>query len=174
MEFLMIFNFRLLQQRDLEWARCLHNDPEVLDNLTDPTIVSIEQQTKWWYKLNESKTSERWVVENEKQERIGLIRLDNIDLHNYSICVGMDIEKNFRGKGLAKFIYKQLIDLLFTRYNRIWLLVAEYNKRAFHIYQQLGFEEEGRHRQGLFKNGRYYDYILMGLLKSEYHRIDLL
>lgn len=165
----MTFNFRLLKKEDLEWARLLHNDPEVLANLTDPTIVTPEQQQKWFEKLTQNKTAERWIIENEYKEKVGLIRLDNIDVNNRSICVGMDIEKTFRGQRLAKPIYEQLISLLFTEYHRIWLLVAEYNKRAYHIYQSLGFKEEGKHREALFKNGQYYDYILMGLLKEEFN-----
>jgi RimJ/RimL family protein N-acetyltransferase len=47
---------------------------------------------------------------------------------------------------------------------RIELHVTVRNPRAFHLYEKLGFEKEGKIRRGLFKNGQYLDLWLMALL----------
>ena len=165
-----MIQIRELLLQDLEWARQLHNDPDVLCMLTDPTVITKEQQMEWYKNLCNTNSSKRLVALNEGSA-IGLIRLDQIDKHNKSVCVGMDIHRSFRGKGFAKLIYRQLIKSLFEDYefNRLWLLVANYNTVARKLYTKLGFLQEGIYRQALLKDGKYYDYVLMSILRDEYN-----
>lgn len=165
----MIIRFRQLSADDLEWARLLHNDPEVLGMVTDPHIVTQEEQLAWFDRLSKSPSSRR-LVSIINEERVGIVRLDNIDIYNRSVCIGMDIHKDHRGKGFAKPLYKDLVSKLFKQeyHHRIWLLVADYNERAKHIYLQLGFKEEGRARDALYRNGSYHDYLMMSILSHEW------
>jgi RimJ/RimL family protein N-acetyltransferase len=41
------------------------------------------------------------------------------------------------------------------------LSVFSSNTRAIHVYEKLGFQESGRIRKGLFKDGTYLDEILI-------------
>jgi RimJ/RimL family protein N-acetyltransferase len=52
--------------------------------------------------------------------------------------------------------------------NRVHLRVYEDNARALAVYRRLGFQEEGRLRQDRFLEGRYWDTLLMGLLRQEW------
>jgi RimJ/RimL family protein N-acetyltransferase len=52
--------------------------------------------------------------------------------------------------------------------NRVWLHVYEYNPRGIHVYEKVGFRVEGRLRQETYRDGRYWDIIAMGLLRSEW------
>ena len=52
--------------------------------------------------------------------------------------------------------------------NRIYLEVFETNPRAMKTYEAAGFTREGVLRQEIFKNGRYIDVIIMGILQSEW------
>jgi len=166
------YSFRKLEEKDIEWARVLHNDPEVLKMLTDPREVSKEQQKSWFEGLQKSKSSERWVAEH-KGAPIGVIRIDHIDRNNNSVCIGLDIHKDFRGKGHAKPVYSMIFRHWFDKekMNRLWLLVAKYNEVALNLYKKLGFKEEGVQRQGLFRDGKYHDYVMMSLLKKEYDEL---
>ena len=51
--------------------------------------------------------------------------------------------------------------------NRIWLRVYEDNARAIRCYEKVGFQVEGRLRQDRFRDGRYFDTVIMGLLGGE-------
>lgn len=161
-----------LRVKDLEWARELHNDPEVLRMLTDPREVDEEQQRSWFKRLLETSSSSRVVVKDPNKDgaKIGLIRIDSLDHNNKSVCIGLDIHKDFRGKGYAKRIYWDLFALYFKvmGFNRIWLLTAEYNETAIALYTKLGFKVEGRQRQSLFRDGKYHDCICMSILREEY------
>lgn len=162
--------FKPLDEEHLEWARLLHNDPEVISMLTDPHVVSKEEQKRWFANLQKSNSSERALVFWGK-EVIGLVRLDQIDYYNKSVCVGLDIHKDFRGKGLAKLVYRKMFKRWFEGegFNRVWLMVAMYNLRAQNLYKKLGFKEEGIQREALFKNGKFYSYSMMSVLRREYN-----
>jgi len=51
--------------------------------------------------------------------------------------------------------------------HRIELDVYGRNERARKVYARVGFVEEGRKREAVYKNGRYDDIVVMGLLRSE-------
>jgi RimJ/RimL family protein N-acetyltransferase len=52
--------------------------------------------------------------------------------------------------------------------HRIYLRVFSENQRAVHLYEKLGFQQEGRWRQAEFRSGRYHDILWMGLLRDEW------
>lgn len=158
-----------LAHEHIEWARVLHNDPEVLGMLTDPRIVTPEQQEAWFAKLQASKSSVRQIAFIDDVP-FSVIRLDQIDYDNKSVCVGLDIHKDFRGKKLAKPLYQEIFKEWFEDrgFHRVWLMVASYNTRAVNLYTSLGMTREGTQREALLKEGVYHDYHIMSILEQEY------
>ena len=64
-----------------------------------------------------------------------------------SCYLGMDIHKNFRGKGYAKDAYNEFFSFIKKKYpniNKLMLEVIESNTRAYNLYKKLGFVEIGR------------------------------
>ncbi|MBI4270629.1 MAG: GNAT family N-acetyltransferase [Candidatus Rokubacteria bacterium] len=53
--------------------------------------------------------------------------------------------------------------------NKVWLGVIAENAGAHRAYVKAGFREEGRLREELYRNSRYYDAIRMSVLRSEYY-----
>lgn len=70
------------------------------------------------------------------------------------------------GRQACEFILRYGFDELDL--NRVELWVFDYNTPAEALYQSVGFKEEGRRRQSLFRDGAFHDEILMGMLSSEY------
>ena len=52
--------------------------------------------------------------------------------------------------------------------HRVDLQVFEFNERAIASYRKVGFREEGRLRQHMYRDGRYWDIIHMGILRHEF------
>ncbi|MEE9510169.1 MAG: GNAT family N-acetyltransferase [Candidatus Bathyarchaeia archaeon] len=76
--------------------------------------------------------------------------------------LGIIIKKGFRDVGIGTEMLKNLISRAKTIGLEILTLrVFSSNERAFHVYEKLGFKEAGRISNGLFKNGKYLDDILM-------------
>ena len=154
----------------------LRKDPDVYLNLHNCQMFSSSQAEKWLENL--PSTSRRIVVTtcDTPGSACGLIRIDNIDRANSCCEIGLDILKDHRGKGYAKIIYKWLLEYLFYQqnFNQVYLEVLETNEIAYKLYQKLGFREDGRLRQRVFRNGKYIDSIYMSLLRSEYNEIKAL
>ena len=74
------------------------------------------------------------------------------------------------GQGLGRAILAGLIDMAFEQFHahRLFLDVFEDNPRAFHLYQSLGFVEEGMMREAALRDGRYCSLRLMSMLDREY------
>lgn len=159
---------------DLEFARQLRNHPDVRSWLAQQESISLLQQVKWYRKLLKDKSKDRLII-YYNQLPIGVVRLDNIDLKNKSICIGMDIHPLFRGQGLGQQAYQMLFKYFFNKnFNRIWLLVGSYNDRGIHLYQKIGMTIEGVQRQALYRDNHFYDYILMSILRGEYETNKLI
>ncbi len=163
------FEYKSLRLQDLEWARNFRNQEDTRIWLGSFSKIGFFQQLNWFRKLLQDKSKKRLVVFQDKQ-KIGIVRIDSIDKENKSLCLGLDILPSYRGKGWAQLIYRDLLDHYFALgYNRIWLFVLSYNHRAIHLYKKLNFQIEGMQRQAIYRDNQYHDYIMMSLLKEEWH-----
>lgn len=74
------------------------------------------------------------------------------------------------GKGFGREALSQLIEYGFLELNlnRIELTVLAFNAAAIHLYQSLGFQQEGILRRRLFRDGKYHDTWVMALLRDEW------
>ena len=52
--------------------------------------------------------------------------------------------------------------------NKVNLTHAEFNERGHRCYLACGFREEGRIRQRIFRDGRFWDELQMGITRDEY------
>jgi len=81
-------------------------------------------------------------------------------------------DKSFWGKGYGTEAIELLTDFIFNEMNinKVKLNVYSFNKRAVRCYEKCGFVREGVLRQEIYREGRYHDDIVMGLLRDEYKK----
>lgn len=158
---------RRVQDDDHEWLVALHNDPIVLHNLTNPNPISLESHLKWW---NSLRPGELRLIFTVNGERAGFCKFYSIDGYNENCVLGADLHANFRGRGLAVPMWHLMLERCFEEWklHRVSLTTAEYNHIAQHVYKKVGFKEEGRQIQSLYRNERFYDQIAMYLLREDY------
>ncbi|KIL35687.1 acetyltransferase [Cohnella kolymensis] len=104
-------------------------------------------------------------------EYIGQIDLAQLDWKNRSANLGLVIgRKEFFGRGIGSEAIELMKGYVFNTLNlhRLALEVYEYNERGYRCYLKCGFREEGRLRQKIFREGRYWDSVLMSILRDEY------
>jgi RimJ/RimL family protein N-acetyltransferase len=70
------------------------------------------------------------------------------------------------GTETAQLLVAYAFDVL--NLNRVWLGVNSENLAALTTYERTGFTREGLLRDDVYRNGRYYDVVRMGLLRREY------
>jgi diamine N-acetyltransferase len=166
----MKFELRPVDVLDHEWLVELHNDPLVLKNNTDPRSITLTGHLDWWSKTIAGSDRNLRFIFTVDCERAGFAKFIDIDKANKNCYLGADIHSSFRGKGYAKELWTLMLDMCFydLQLHRVALTTAEFNEVGLHIYKKLGFVEEGRFVQSLLRNGKYYDEILMYMLRDDW------
>ncbi|KAL4805659.1 putative GNAT family acetyltransferase [Aspergillus unguis] len=108
-------------------------------------------------------------------ETIGVISLKEqppIFAHNRTHELGITIARPYQDKGYGTEAISWMLDWAFSTagLHRVELTVYEWNERAQRVYQRLGFVSEGRRRECLWKGGRWWDCIHMGILAHEWEK----
>jgi len=109
--------------------------------------------------------------QKDAEKIIGNCAIHNIDPKNRKCTCGITIgEKEYQNKGYGTEAMEMLVEYCFNtlNMNRIELTVYDYNIRAYKSYQKVGFVEEGRKRQARYHNGKYYDEIIMSILREDW------
>jgi diamine N-acetyltransferase len=73
------------------------------------------------------------------------------------------------GLGYGKLALNIIIKKVFEEYkaHRFWLDVFEHNQRARHVYQSVGFQEEGVLREAIRQGNKYSSLVIMSILENE-------
>ncbi|MHB1392898.1 MAG: GNAT family N-acetyltransferase [Clostridia bacterium] len=111
------------------------------------------------------------MIDNEEGTPIGTIQLYDFNEQDKSCKLGIRIgDSDYWGKGYGEDAVNTLLEYAFMKIDvyRVTLKVYEYNERAVKCYLKCGFQYEGRTRQSAFIDGKFYDEIIMGALKSDF------
>jgi RimJ/RimL family protein N-acetyltransferase len=167
---------RALERADLEQLRTFVNDPEVMQFSNVFWPIDDGRQDRWFASVSQSHDVVWFgIVEvvGEVEKLVGTCCLVGIDwvsrLAELRIRIG---DRQAWGRGLGSEATRLLLRYGFEDLNldRIWLRVYASNSRAIHLYQKLGFQQEGRLRRAAHIKGIAEDVILMGLLREEWVR----
>lgn len=79
-------------------------------------------------------------------------------------------DDNGRGRGLGTEAAKLVVDYAFNTLNleTIYLGVNTENTAAIRSYEKAGFQREGIRRKLIYRNGTYYDALMMSILREEF------
>jgi len=152
--------------QDTEWIRLLDTDP--------PRMLS----GKKWKDLLEKDLDKNTPDELffairtlEGDVLIGFIGLFDLFQQHGDALVAIALgERKYWGNGYGTDAMLVMLRYAFNELNlrRVGLIVFEYNSRAFRSYEKAGFIHEGRVRQYLYREGRRWDLLFMGILREEW------
>ncbi len=104
---------------------------------------------------------------------IGTCAFSQLDGENgsalYHITIG---ERDAWGHGYGTEATRLMVDHAFgvLGLHRIALFVFEFNERAIRSYRRCGFAIEGRSRESIWRDGRWWDELAMSILESDWRR----
>lgn len=152
----------------LKWL----NDPEVTQYLIGYRPLTRDMEEEWFNNLKKRDNAFIFsILLTDGEKLIGNCGLEDIHWINRVGACGIFIgDKENQGKGYGTEALQLLLNYGFNtlNLNRIDLKVYEFNTRAIKCYKKVGFIEEGRKRQATFKNGKFYDDIIMSILREEW------
>lgn len=164
---------RAMEQADCEMARKMFNDPEIESLVTGWAFpLSSYAQERWFEDHYGDKTSFRFVIETAEDGPVGIATLVDIDWKNRRAGQGIKLaSKEYRSKGIGTDTVMAIMRYAFdelglNRLDSSWL---EDNNVSRAMYKKLGWVEEGVKRQCIYKQGRYKDLVVGGILASEYY-----
>ena len=163
--------FRSVERSDLDLIRNEHNQEPILLMLRDPSIVTETMQNKWFESISSNRNNTVFVIFHEVPDKaIGVWKLQGLDEINRCTELGLDIFSSYRGKGFAIKTFHMIFKYLFEDLNIhcIHARIGEYNDASLASSQKAGFKIAGRIRESLFRNGRYWDNIVLDITLDDY------
>lgn len=154
------------------------NDPEVLRCLESgiPYPMTLNEELKWFEAISAYKDSYRFAIEAiESSQYIGDCGINGIDWKNSVASAVIFIgNKAYWGKGYGTEAMQILLSFAFNQINinKVRLNVYSFNERAIKSYEKCGFKKEGVLRQEIFRDGKYHDTVVMGLLREEWDKVN--
>ena len=149
------------------------NDPDIRENILGYRFPVTEAMEADWVEAvlkDQSRTRVVLAIEDKSDGAlVGFVYLNNIDWFarnaEFGILIG---ERSRHGKGLAREALSLVADYAFESLNlhKLYLRVVAFNTRALRLYRAFGFVDEGMQRQQAYLRGRYYDVVLMGLIRG--------
>jgi len=112
-----------------------------------------------------------FAIESSDSEYLGGVGLMHIDQRNRSAELGILVARpDDWGKGYGSEAALLMMRHGFEELNlhRIHLRVYDFNERGQKSYVKLGFSEEGRQRQALYRHGAWHDVVMMSILADEF------
>jgi RimJ/RimL family protein N-acetyltransferase len=113
------------------------------------------------------------VHERSTERLIGTCAFSQLDGDNGSALFHITIgESDAWGRGYGTEATRLMVDHAFGTLglHRIALFVFEFNERAIRAYRRVGFIVEGRSRESVWRDGRWWDELAMSVLESDWRR----
>lgn len=168
---------RPIRRSDITRSVMWRNDAATRDAVLGYRFPVTEKMEEDWYdRLLADQAGRRatFAVEDTSDgAHVGFVHLSEIDWPCRSAHFGIVVgDTTRRNRGIGAEATELALVYAFETLNleRIELRVVDDNARARHLYQRLGFKEEGRLRRAAFANGQSLDVIIMGLLRAEFSR----
>ncbi|USX50984.1 GNAT family N-acetyltransferase [Lentzea sp. HUAS12] len=166
-----LVRLRPVEPEDADSLHRWHNDDEVMRWLQSYFHTSLAGTRKRIGDRQEN-TYEKVTlcIETLEGKLIGIVALRDADPINARAEVDIYIgEKDHWGGGYGTDALRTMCRYGFDtmRLHSIQLGVVEANERAIKSYQKVGFQVDGRYRQSFFRDGEWYDSLLMCVLKDE-------
>jgi len=152
----------------LKWI----NDPDITEDLMLYQPISAEEEANWYENMLKRPAAEHVMVieikapvegksETETWFPIGNIQFLDIDWRNRKTEIGIMIgEKEYWDQGYGSEAMQLMLKHGFK------------NVRGIRAYEKTGFTVESRFREAHYQHGRYYDIIIMSILRSEWEAIQ--
>jgi RimJ/RimL family protein N-acetyltransferase len=168
-----MITLREISREDIPAINRWRGDPIVSDGVGGPRrFIGLDVDLKWYddYLARRGSEVRCAVCLADSAELVGMVSLTRIDyVHRHAefhIIIG---ERASQNRGLGTAAARAMVRHGFDDLNlhRIYVSILQSNISSIRTCEKTGFRREGIIREGAYKNGRYHDVLLMGLLKSE-------
>lgn len=159
-------HLRALEPADIDFLYALEND-QALWRISN-TLVPFSKHALQAYIANAhldifTTKQQRFVLSDEQQTALGLIDLYDFDPVHHRAGIGIVIDAQYRGNGLAKTGLKLVESIAFThlQMHQLYAGVAEENTPSLHLFLNSGYRQVGVKKDWNFYNNKYRDEVVL-------------
>lgn len=164
-------DLRPLNKADVPLLTRWVNDPEVREFVSFDLPRTERQEEDWVSALGSDDKNICFGITTKAGILIGVMSFHQINWRDRCATTGAMIgAKEYWGQGYGTDAKMTLLDYAFNTLNlhKICSAVIAYNKRSLRYSLHCGYKIEGRRKKHIFKKGRYWDLIELGLFKKDW------
>lgn len=160
---------RPLEREDLRFVHELDNNESVMHYWFEEPYEAFFELCDLYEKHIHDQSERRFVAEVH-ETRVGLVELVDINHIHRRAEFQIIIAPDFQGRGYAQEATRLAVEYAFTTLNlhKVYLVVDVDNAAAIHVYEQIGFKQEGVLKMEYFAAGQYCDVIRMAIFQAEF------
>ena len=164
---------RAIERGDLEMLQAWSNDPEIQSQLGGWHFPSSMQTMEdWLERVCKDTLNQRFAIEATGHGLIGTCNLVDINWKDRNAFHGILLGSNLvRGKGFGQDTVMAIMRYSFDELGleRLDSSIIEFNEPSKKLYiQKCGWKEEGRKRNAYWRNGRFWDKLIVGINRDDY------
>jgi RimJ/RimL family protein N-acetyltransferase len=172
---------RALESRDLDpiWQAYKDLDLELITSGDTPPVSDVQVRVFWEDIIADPGAELRYFAIEalpntpDAGKFVGACSLQHIDPRNRRAELGIWMaSRDYRGLGYGTEAVQLLLGYAFevVRLDKVYLGVYDFNEGGIRSYERAGFRYEGRLRDMIYYEGRYWDEWPMRILRAEWKR----
>jgi RimJ/RimL family protein N-acetyltransferase len=154
----------------LENALVWMNDPEVTATLKFNLGMTRRQEEAFFDRIETNRETDFvWAILDESEAHIGFIGLHGINWRHRRGTGGLVIgAREAWGKGYASDAVRVRTRFAFERLGLHRIDGHSYNPAMIRVYEKCGYRREGTARKFFFRDGRWHDAAIYGILDEDF------
>jgi RimJ/RimL family protein N-acetyltransferase len=160
-----------VDEDDLGFLQDTLNDPAVWRMLGSRTPLTGQQEREWYEELASADNGTVNFVVAVDGDPVGALGVQGVDDVDGSAELGLFLAEDHWGNGYGTAAGRLATNYAFDQHrrHRVVARVFEGNEASARLWEKLGFELEGTHRDQVFANGEYLDVRCYAVLEDEWN-----
>ncbi len=160
-------NLRTIEEEDVEFIRDEFNNPAVWSGLSHSKPGNLEQKREFFED----------VICDDEQIDLAICKegeimgtVDLIPEEEGVYEIGIWLAEKFQSKGYGTEASEMIINYAFNelRCHKVTARAYSSNVGSQRVWEKLGFKQEGVQRKQIFREGKFEDAVLYGVLEEEW------
>jgi RimJ/RimL family protein N-acetyltransferase len=162
---------RALEPSDLDRCYRWMNDPNIVRTLKGRYPMPFHEEAEWLEDaVTDSDDERHFAIETrEDRQHVGNASIHDIDWVSRTAAFGLFIgEPSAWNKGIGTDAIRTLVRFAFDEMNlrKLRINVFDYNDRAKHVLETLGFVTEGKLASEFYREGKYHDIVIFSIFRD--------
>lgn len=166
------FSLRAHEKSDLIKYQELFKDSYEVNYFNNPKLivpVPLDDAEEIFEVKDHNKEIDFAIESLSSNEYLGYAYIYNIDSKNRTCYFEIVIGQKYWEEPFEEDAAERVVDFIFNELNmrKILLSILSYDNRSLSIYKKIAFSEECVFKKHFFRNGKYYDNIIMTRFQNE-------